>query len=320
MSELVRLLRLGCIPDWQTQAVYHAIAESMSDNTPDTIILCQPATPYLCLGYHQSFDAVLDRAECERRHLPVLRRQVGGGATYLDSNQIFYQCVFHRRHVPPIFSAVFAKMLQAPVAVLQRLGLNAVLREVNEIEVDGKRIAGTGGGQIGEACVVVGNLLLDFDYETMAHVLKIPWESSRPLILSAMRGSVTTLRQSNTSTDASILGEMLVEEYSNAFKRSLEPGALTANEIQLASVIGERLRSTEFLNLREDAPPKPLKISAHVSIRFEQIERDGQTIRATLVVRDGVIENALLESDSPQSWRAQARLRGAPLEDWQNYF
>lgn len=195
MTEPIRLLRLGCIPDWQTQAVYHAVAEAMTADSPDTIILCHPASPYLCLGYHQSFDAVLDRADCERRHLPVLRRQVGGGATYLDSNQIFYQCIFHRSHVSPIFSSIFAQMLQAPVAVLRRLGLNAELRAINEIEIDGKRIAGTGGGQIGEACVVVGNLLLDFDYETMARVLKIPWEFPRLLILAALRDNITTLRQ-----------------------------------------------------------------------------------------------------------------------------
>ena len=60
---------------------------------------------------------------------------------------------------------IYSLALTAPVNALQQLGLNAELRETNEIEVDGKRIAGTGGGRIDEACVVVGNLLFDFDFE-----------------------------------------------------------------------------------------------------------------------------------------------------------
>ena len=49
------------------------------------------------------------------------------------------------------------------------------MRDTVELEVAGRRIAGVGGGRIGEAAVVVGNLLLDFDYQTMAQV----WRAAR---------------------------------------------------------------------------------------------------------------------------------------------
>ncbi|NIU14771.1 MAG: lipoate--protein ligase family protein, partial [candidate division Zixibacteria bacterium] len=98
----IRLLNLGPTASWRTQAVYHATAEMMTADSPDTIIICQPLTPYLCLGYHQVFDSVLDRHECERRNLPVVRRRVGGGTTYLDANQLFYQCIFHHSRVPVV--------------------------------------------------------------------------------------------------------------------------------------------------------------------------------------------------------------------------
>ena len=114
----IRLINLGPAPFWQTQAVYHAVAELMRDDTPDTIIITSPRTPYLCLGYHDVYDAVLDRAAVVQRGLPVLRRRVGGGTTYLDADQIFYQCVFHHRRVPAVFDAIYAHMLAAPLAVL----------------------------------------------------------------------------------------------------------------------------------------------------------------------------------------------------------
>src|SRR5574341_1125715 len=96
----IRLLNLGPTHWLHTQSVYHAVAELMSVESPDTIILAQPLQPYLCVGYHQELDSVLDREACTAMGLPIVRRRVGGGATYLDVNQLFYQCVFHHSRVP----------------------------------------------------------------------------------------------------------------------------------------------------------------------------------------------------------------------------
>ena len=175
----IRLLNLGSIPPWQTQAIYHALAKRMSTDTRDVVLICRPNAPYLCLGYHQIFESIFDTAECERRGLPVLRRRLGGGATYLDQNQLFYQIVFHHSRTPVMLKELYAFALKAPVATLRRLGLNAELHDTNEIEVSGKRIAGTGGGRIGEASVVVGNRLFDFDFEAMSSVWRDTWPPFR---------------------------------------------------------------------------------------------------------------------------------------------
>ncbi|MBI4788055.1 MAG: lipoate--protein ligase family protein [Chloroflexi bacterium] len=268
MPEPIRLIQLGFAPYWQTQTVFHALAEAMTDESSDAIIICRPSSPYLSLGFHQSFDAVLDRAECARRQLPVMRRQVGGGATYLDANQIFYQCVFHRSRVPPVSAAIFARLLEAPVATLRRLGLNAQLHEVNEIEVDEKRIAGTGGGQIEEACVVVGNLLFDFDYETMAQVWRVPSEAFRDLAREALRANITTLRAQLGEIAIPTVERILIEEYARALGRPLKLDQLTPAECEQMRNIREKLESEEFLNLQSTASPKSLKISARVSIDY----------------------------------------------------
>ena len=197
MSEFtkpIRLLRLGLTDSWRTQAVYHAVAELMREDSPDTLILCRPREPYLCLGYHQIYESVLDHQLCRRRSLPVYRRRLGGGTTYLDEDQIFYQCIFHHTRAPVLIQHFYQRVLGAPVETLRQMGLNAQLRKVNEIEVDGKRIAGTGGARIGEACVVVGNLLLDFDYETLPQLWRVPWESFRDLAATALQERLTTLQ------------------------------------------------------------------------------------------------------------------------------
>jgi lipoate-protein ligase A len=323
-STPIRLIDLGPAPFWQTQAVYHAVAGLMRDDTPDTIILTRPRTPYLCLGYHDVYDAVLDRDAVARRQLPVMRRRVGGGTTYLDANQSFYQCVFHHRRVPAQFGAIYEQMLAAPLATLRRLGLDARLRDTLELEVDGRRVAGIGGGRIGEAAVVVGNLLFDFDYTAMAAVWRAPWPSFRELAAAALRKHVTTLRQLIGPVAFEPIYTMLREAYAATLGRALRPGTLTRAEVRYARKLGARMASVEYLNLHheraQDIPMRPLKIAAGVFIHAASVDLDGYAVRASFRVRDCLIEQARLESEPSLDWGPiEIGLRDRPFADWQRW-
>ncbi|MCP4361774.1 MAG: lipoate--protein ligase family protein [Chloroflexi bacterium] len=322
----IRLLNLGPTAAWRTQAVYHATAEMMTADSPDTIIICQPLTPYLCLGYHQVYDAVLDRAECERRDLPVMRRRVGGGATYLDVNQLFYQCIFHHSRAPMATKDIYALMLAGPVATLRRLGLNAELRAVNEIEVEGKRIAGIGGGRIGEAAVVVGNLLFDFGYRAMSQVWRVPNEAFRDLAAAALRERITTIWRETEPVTADAVIWMLLAEFAQALGRPIERGILTQAETRRSHIVAERMMSAEYLDLHRDLfsdngrifPMTSLKISASVYIKWAEVEWDGRRVQASFRVREGIIEEARLQSESAHDWREiEVSLRGVAFKDWE---
>jgi lipoate-protein ligase A len=320
----IRLLNLSLAEAWRTQAVYHAIAELMEVDSPDTVIICRPQTPYLCLGYHQIFDATFDRAECERRGLPVYRRRLGGGATYLDVNQLFYQCVFHHTRLPVLQEDVYARLLAAPVATLRRLGLSAELRNPNEIEVNNQRVAGVGGGRIGEAAVVVGNILFDFDYDTMSRVWCAPSETFRELARQALQDHVTTLRRLESSAAMETVQTILLEEFSQTLGRPLEAGYLTPIEENRASELAKQMTSEEYLNLHREkghvAPMDSLKISAGVFIRANEVVINGRTIRASFRVCDDHIAVARLESMPPQNWQKfETAMRGMPFGEWQKF-
>jgi lipoate-protein ligase A len=251
----------------------------------------------------------------------VFRRRLGGGATYLDSNQLFYQCIVHHTRAPVMLKDVYQQMLAAPVAALRRLGLNAQLYDLNEIEVDGKRIAGVGGGRIGEVAVVVGNVLGDFDFAAMADVWHVPSESFRALALEAMRERITTLREFGRF-DFDTVQRILLEEFSTSFGRRIEPGELTDEEENRSTEIAKRMASPEYLNLHSDnqsaAPMHALKISARAWIHAAEAQLDGRVVCASFRVRDDTIEEARLESTPLNDWTAVEReLQGVPLKDWE---
>jgi lipoate-protein ligase A len=321
MPSPIRLLSLGATYWLNTQAVYHALAESMTADSPDTIIFAQPLQPYLCLGYHQELNSVLDRRACAEMSLPIVRRRVGGGATYLDVNQLFYQCIFHHIRLPAIITDVYARLLAAPVATLKALGLNAELRDENEIEVNGKRIAGIGGGRIGESAVVVGNILFSFDYNVMTQVWRTPSESFRRFASQSLRERVTTLwSELALPVSPEEVQRMMIEEFARALNRPLEPGKLTSAEEAKIKEVGKRLKSYSWLSLHQNGakPMKSLKISRGVFIRDDEMEIAGHKLCATFRTRDDVIEQAILESESGADWGdAMTQLRGIKLKEWQ---
>ena len=317
----IRLLNLGLIPPWQTQAIYHMLAERMSSEESDTIIICRPDAPYLCLGYHQVFGSVFIPDECARRGLSVFRRRLGGGATYLDQNQLFYQCIFHHTRMPIMLTDIYSLALAAPVNTLQQLRLNAELRETNEIEVDGKRIAGTGGGQIDEACVVVGNLLFDFDFEAMTSVWQTPSSAFRELAKAALRQRITTLKELKPELQSEHVADLLVQSFTKSFERPLQPDILTDEELSAAQDTAKELSSTEFLSLHKKEtvePMRSLKISARAFIHADEANMKGYRIRGSFWVSNNVVQTAKLESEPTGEWQLmEEKLQGIPYKEWQ---
>ena len=284
----VRLIRAGRIEPGLTQGLYHFLAKGMNESSDDTVILCSPSSPYLCIGYHQVLDSVLDSEVCEDLNLPIMRRFLGGGTTFLDCNQIFYQCIFHHSRVPWRADKVYQMMLDAPVKVLNRIGLSGKLRAVNEVEANSLRIAGIGGGRVGDAMVVVGNLLLDFDYSLMSSVWKVPDQPFRNLALETMEERVGTLNKLDCDHSAESLESLLAEAFAESLERPLHEQQLKSEEIQAGRNTASDLASREFLSLHHPVgsvkPMKSLKISAdvfihHIHFRFEDQEV-GVSVRA----------------------------------------
>jgi lipoate-protein ligase A len=313
----IRFINLGRAPSWKTQAAYQSVAELMIESSPDTVILCRPASPYLCIGYHQSARHVLDMDACSRYGLPVYRRKLGGGTTYLDGDQLFYQCIFHRSRVPARLDRLYAMMLSGPLSALRSLGVKATLRDTNEIEADGRRIAGTGGGWIDEAAVIVGNVLFAFDYEAMIRVWRAPWDSFRTLAGQALREHLATVTEFTGPVAIATVERVLLNAFAPAFGRRLVSGALTGSEEERAIQIGQEIGAAPCISMHDsmhnNAVP-PLKISAGVYIHGEEVERSGATIRASYEVHQGLIRRAILESAGKRLNELECELHGVVFD------
>jgi lipoate-protein ligase A len=315
----IRLLDLGEVSWLTSQAIYHGLAEAMVDGTPDTIVLAIPDAPHFCIGYHQDA-SVLDMDRCGARRRPIVRRQLGGGAVYLDSRQLFYQCVFHRSRTPARVGALYAYLLGPAVAALRDLGLPARLRHVNEIEVDGRRIAGTGAGQIGQASVVVGNVLFDFAFEEMIQAWRVPSEVFRAQAAEGLRRHVSTLRrEGGDGIGVPDVTDALVRRYGEGLGRAVQPGALTAEERTAVARAEARLADPRWV-LRDGGVVRDgLKIAAGVFVREVERPTAEGSLKVTARMREGAIDAVAIWGDavgSPSEVKAlEDALNGASPAD-----
>jgi len=186
------LYDLGHVPWLDSQLIYHAFPRLEMEG----LILLAPAEPYFCIGYHQDAEQEVDLAYCREQSIPVFRREVGGGAVYLDGQQLFYQLVIHRDNplAPKNRIEFYQKFLAPVVQTYKDLGVEVHYQPVNDIITSaGRKISGNGAAEIGDFAILVGNLIAGFDYETMVRGLRVPDAKFRDKVFKSLRENLTTL-------------------------------------------------------------------------------------------------------------------------------
>lgn len=162
---------------------------------PDTLTFLHFDRPAALVGFHQSIPQELRLEHCERRQLPVQRRITGGGALYVDDGVLGWELYLDRSVLGTAqFGEVAGRLCTLAAEGLSELGVDARFRPRNDIEVNGRKICGTGGVYEGNALLYHGSVLLDFDVERMVEILRIPAEKWRDKAVADARERVTSLR------------------------------------------------------------------------------------------------------------------------------
>jgi lipoate-protein ligase A len=296
--DAIRLLDLGLVPPIRSQTIYHAVAYALDENTPDTIILVAPSEPYVCIGLHQELEKEVDVAYCRAHGLPLIRREVGGGAVVLDQNQLFIQWVFHRDALPRDLNERFELYVRPLVETYHALGIPANYRPLNDVHVQGQKIGGTGAAQMGLAEVIVGSLMFDFNFELMSQVLKVSSEKMRDKIFQSLSEYMTTMtRQLGYTPDRDAVIEIYLEQAQATLGRRLGGGEPTGKELALAGKLDRQLATDEWLYQKGGWRPAGVKIHQDVRVREVALKTPGGLVRVTARVRDGRIDDVTLSGD-----------------------
>lgn len=302
--ETWRLLDLGPIEPIETQIVYDMIAQGITEGeSENTLIICWPAKPLVSLGYFQEIEADLDTQFCRDNDVFYTRRVIGGGGVYLDDGQMFYQLIgrIDSPTTPKRIDDYYRKFLQAPVNAYQNMGIDAQFKPVNDLIVGEKKISGNGAGDVGNARILTGNIIFDFNFDMMVKVLRVPDEKFRDKIAKSLRERMTTvLLETGSIPDRSEVKRDLIQQYEETLEIDLVKGNLTAWERKRIEDLRPKYLSDEWLHWRRGgriADTKKVRISATTIVGTANYKAPGGLIRVTVEDVENTISEIVISGD-----------------------
>lgn len=193
--------------------------------------------PTALIGRHQALSQEIDVPHCRGRGIGMVRRITGGGAIYLDEGQLGWGLIFHRASLGAASLPELARDICLAVAAgLRRLGVDARYRPRNDIEVDGRKISGTGGFFDGETLIYQGTVLVDMDSAAMVAALRVPRAKLEKRQLDSAAQRVVTLREllGSATPDLPAIQSVLLEAFAERFEVEWSVEDLGEEETELA--------------------------------------------------------------------------------------
>jgi lipoate-protein ligase A len=170
--------------EWdETQLVYHALGRLGIE----ALVLTRSKSPYVCVGFSGGIPSEVDAELCAREGIGI----------FIEREQLLIQLVIKRDRddVPAGQHNFFKRFLKPLVEVYSDIGIDAEFRPINDLLVRGRKISGTGGGEVGSCNVLATNILLDFNFDTMASVLLCHSENFRRALREGLEGNMTTVKR-----------------------------------------------------------------------------------------------------------------------------
>ncbi len=226
------------------------------DAIPSTIRFLQFKPECVLIGYHQAVEQEVREEYTSREGIEVGRRITGGGAIYFDESQIGWEIIATREEFGDAsYEEITRRICEAAAKALQKLGINAHFRPRNDIEVEGKKISGTGGVFEGKAFLYQGTVLVDFNVERMLKSLQIPVEKLTSKGIKAAEDRVTWLkRELGTVPPKEEIFKAFVEAFEEEFGIKAQWGELTEEEKRLLEEKKDYYKSPEWVYHVKRAP------------------------------------------------------------------
>ena len=222
--------------------------------TPDTIRFLR-FPPTALIGRHQALSQELKLDYCRKNNIQTVRRITGGGALYFDEGQLGWELVFDRASLGiGSLADLTREICEAAACGLQKLGVDAQYRPRNDIEVDGRKISGTGGFFDGNTLFYQGTLLVDMDPADMIATLNIPDAKLAKRQLDSAAQRVVSLKDLlGQAPDLQTIKQALVDGFAEKLGISPVAGEISKLEEETAKqLLDEEIGTDEFVSEIDD--------------------------------------------------------------------
>lgn len=285
----IRLIDAGSVSALRSHTLYHAISSRVSGDHPDTLVLSVPTERYVSLGLYQLHARQIDVGYCREKGIPILRRQIGGGAHVLGPSQLLFQTVFHIQRSERSATRVYQEILRVAVDTYQDLHVDAHYLPFTDIYVRNARISAGALGRLDDSVALASSLACGNDPELEGAVLSG----------QARVESTSIERELGSLPDCEVVKKRFLGDFERKLGVKLIAGSLTEKEeAELERLEGvfsssEWLQQTErrVLGVEERRSADEKIAESHY------ITPDGLTLRATVRAARGLIDQVAFTGD-----------------------
>ena len=237
MAKTFRVIDTG-IRDGRRQIAFDQalIDARKAGSIPDTIRFLR-FPPTALIGRHQALSREVELQYCRAHGIGVVRRITGGGAIYFDEGQLGWELVFDRKTLAiGSLAELTREICEAAAAGLSKLGVAARYRPRNDIEVEGRKISGTGGFFDQDTLFYQGTVLVDMNAAEMTAALKVPEAKLAKRSLDSAAQRVVTLKELlGAAPSIEAIQEALLAGFAERLAITAVAGDITALEEELAA-------------------------------------------------------------------------------------
>ena len=260
MTKTLRVIDSGVTEGRYNIALGQALIERHRQGAiPDTLRFLR-FPPTALVGRHQCLAQEVNLEFCQEKGIGLARRITGGGAIFLDPGQLGWELVISRSALGcQDLTEAARRICESAAAGLQKLGVNARFRPRNDIEVDGRKISGTGGFFDGETLFFQGTVLVDLDPALMVSALNVSRAKLQKRELDSAEQRVVTLKalKGDDCPDMATIQDALVSGFEHGLGMRAETGHFDATTETLArELFEEEIGQDDFVN-EVDLPPGP---------------------------------------------------------------
>lgn len=254
------------------------------------------------VGRFQNLTAEVDREYCVAAGIAMGRRPTGGGAILMGADQLGVAIA-----VPGGRSAggyeqardLFARFSSGIVRALAGLGIDAGFRRKNDLEVQGRKIAGLGiyfhpGGGL----LFHSSLLVDLDIPLMLRVLRTPFEKISDKAIASVAERVTTVRRERGAAIAlDEVRERVRAAYAEALGVTLTASAFGDEELEeIRTLQRDKYESPSWI---DSAPLTPdtagtAQVKTEAGLLGVSLTLAGEAIKAIYISGDFFVDEQSL--------------------------
>jgi len=232
--ETWRLLDTGVCSAAENMALDETLLElKAGEKIPHTLRFLQFSHPTVLVGHHQSVEEEVRLGYCQTQGIEINRRLTGGGALYWGTKELGWEIYISKKdpRIPSRIEDLYRRMGEAASLGLRHLGIRAYFRPRNDIEIQGRKISGTGGTELSTAILFQGTLLVDFDVDEMLRALRIPTEKLQDKEIESVKERVTCLKwELGRTPPMRTIKSALAKGFQEAFGVRFQEKPLTGEE------------------------------------------------------------------------------------------